>query len=312
MGLISYEKGVDLVLGGGGARGFAHVGVLEQLDKSGIPVRSIIGSSAGALAGAGYAAGMSPWHMRQRVMQFTETPMANDSKLHHFMSSSEPSSGQSLVDRVGQYLMQGWMMRTFLTGESVMGRDYFQKIVDFFLPDINIEDMPIPFYCVATDINTGEPVVFDRGSLRLAVLASSAVPGIAPLVEMDGRWLTDGGVACLIPTRCAVEHGLDNIVAVNVDRSVYSDDLPDQAMETYLRAGEIQAYHLAQSMLKNLEIVISPKVGDVHWADFGSAEFVMEQGNIATEAAIGKVKKMLAHKPWWRRLLPGAKQRCDI
>lgn len=303
MGRTAYEKGITLVLGGGGARGFAHVGVLEQFDKSGVPVGAIIGASAGALAGAGYAAGMSPWHMRRRVMDFLDTPMANDSKLRNFMSGSETTSAHSLVDRVGQYLMQGWLVRSFLMGDSVMGRDFFWEITKFFLPDINIEDMPIPFYCVATDINTGEPVVFNNGSLRLAVLASTAVPGVAPLVNIDGRWLTDGGVACLVPTRCAIENGLENIVAVNVDRNVYSDDLPDQAMETYLRAGEIQAYHLAQSMLKSSEIVIKPNVGNVHWADFGSAEFVMEQGNTATNLAISEIQKMLEPKPWWSRFV---------
>lgn len=294
--------GVDLVLGGGGARGFAHVGVLEVLWDGGVPIRSIIGASAGALAGAAFAAGVTPDRMRARVIEYAGSHLARDTKLRSLVTSSENGSASSLVDKVGRLFVQSWLLRSFLMGPSVMGGQFFQESVDFFLPDARIEDLPLPFACVATDVHSGEPVVFDRGPLRKAVLASSAVPGIAPLVNVGGRWLMDGGVACLIPTACARRRGHEKIVAVNVDRDVFSDGIPDQALETYLRAGEIQSYHLARRMLRDADLVIEPDVGEVHWADFMAGELLMERGRAATRPALEQVRALLRPESPWRRV----------
>lgn len=294
--------GIDLVLGGGGARGFAHVGVLDVLLRNDVPIRSIIGSSAGALAGGAFASGASIDYLRAKVMEYTSSPLARDSKLRSLIVNSDNGSAGGLVDKLGRFFVQSWLLHSFLMGPSVMGRQFFEESVNFFLPDVLIEDMPLPFACVATDVHSGEPVVFDRGSLRKAVLASSAVPGIAPLINLGGRWLMDGGVACLVPTACARRRGHEKIVAVNVDRNVFSEGIPDQALETYLRAGEIQAYHLAQRMLQEADLVITPAVGDVHWADFMAGEFLMEQGMLAAQRDIDDVKALLRPESPWRRL----------
>ncbi len=106
------------------------------------------------------------------------------------------------------------MLRSLLAHESVLPPDYLRQVVEFFLPDVRLEDAAFPFAVVATDLATGEPVYLDRGPLRAAVLASCAVPGMTPPVEIGGRRLVDGGVVSLLPTREARRQGGGPVLAV--------------------------------------------------------------------------------------------------
>lgn len=299
-------RGITLALGGGGARGFAHVGVIQVLQDRGVPIDGVVGASAGALAGAGCALGYGADEMRQRVLEFTKSRLVNQREIRTLVERDATNHCGGLVDRVGRLYCQGRLVKSFLMDRSVIGARYFRDVVHFFLPEANIEDMPIPFACVATDINSGEAVVFDRGPLRPAVLASCSVPGVAPAVELDGRHLVDGGVACLIPTDVARDLGSQRVVAVNVDREVHCAELPGQALEWYLRAGDIQAWHLAQRLADLADLTIQPEVGEVHWADFARAPWIMNQGAVATASALPALLDLLRpparHRGFLRRL----------
>lgn len=294
--------GFTLALGGGGARGFAHVGVFHVLQDRGVPIRGIVGTSSGAVAGAGYALGYTYEEMRQRVMEFAASPLAHHPRLKAIHSGGDEAC-LGLTDRVARLFCQGLLVKSFFLDNSLLGGDFFREMVDFFLPAVSLEDAHIPFAAVATDIKNGQVVVLDKGDLRRAVQASCSVPGVAAPVRINGRHLVDGGASCLVPTPIAHRLAPGPVLAINVDRDIGTHDLPGQSLEYYLRATEIQGYHLSEMLCGLAEVVLRPALGDVHWADFGRAAWIMEQGVKAAEQAWDRIEAVIrpSHTPWWRR-----------
>jgi NTE family protein len=295
-----FEQGVTLTLGGGGARGFAHVGVMEVLHKHGVPITTIVGTSSGAVAGAGYAMGNHPAVMRQRVMEFSESRLANHPKIRALVAQEQEISWRSLGDRLARYLSQGQMVKSLLMEASVMGESYFKNVVDFFLPEARIEHMQIRFIAAATDMLTGKPVALTQGDLRKAVLASCSVPGIAPAVVIGERHLADGGVACLVPVELALEHEGARVLAVGVDRDVETGAPPNHALDAYLRAGDIMLARMSEIMLSQADLALRPKVGHIHWLDFARAGEIMQLGAEAAEEAMPQIEE-LCRKPTWKQ-----------
>ena len=288
-----FPTGLHLALGGGGARGFAHVGVLEVLKANGLRVDSIVGTSSGAIAGAGFALGYDSAQMRRRVLEFAASPLAQDARVRALVAESEENECRSLGDRVGRIFCRGRMFKSLLLGPAVFEAEFFRKIVHFFLPDVAIESMPMPFATVATDVLTGRSVVIDRGSLREAVVASCAVPGVTPLVEHQGRMLMDGGVTSLVPVLEARARGAKPLLAVCVDRDINSDSLPRQALELYLRAGDIQGSLLSELTLRQADLVLKPGVGSIHWMDFAKGQLIMDLGHDEAKRRLEQIALLL-------------------
>ncbi len=301
--------GFILALGGGGARGFAHVGVFQVLQTRGVPVKGVVGTSAGAVAGAGFALGYTHEEMRQRVMEFANSSLAHDSRLAA-MRGGGGESCKGLTDRVTRLFCQGLLVKSFFLDDSLLGADFFQEMVDFFLPPVRLEDAQIPLWVVATDLKSGQVVVLAKGDLRRAVHASCAVPGVTAPVEIRGRHLVDGGVACLVPTPVAREMAAGPVLAVNVEREIGAKGLPGHSLEYYLRASEIQGFHLAERLCDLAELVLRPRLKNVHWADFSRAAWIMEQGARAAEEAWEQITALAKPSgPWWRRALKGGGER---
>ena len=293
------DQGLTLALGGGGARGFAHVGVLEVLHKHRVPISTIVGTSAGAVAGGGYALGHHPRLMRRRVMEFAESPLANHPKLRALVSQDQEISWRSLGDRLARFINHGKMVKALLLEASVMGEGYFKDVVDFFLPKARMEYLKIRFIAAATDMLTGQPVALAQGDLRKAVLASSSVPGIAPPVVIGERHLADGGVACLVPVELALEHAGARVMAVGVDREIEAAAPPTHALDAYLRAGDIMLARMGELMLSQAHLAIRPEVGHIHWLDFVRAREIMDLGVEAAEKAMPQIEK-LSRRPTLR------------
>lgn len=180
----STERGITLILGSGGARGLAHIGVLECLQEYGIPVRAIAGTSIGAFVGGLYASGMSAPDMVEVI-----------------------ASMDTL--RVTKILLPGLSSSALISTPSV------RKFVGGLTGSSRIEDLPIPFRAIATDLMTGEGVVLDHGPLVDAILASIAIPGLFQPVLSEGRYLIDGGLSNPVPV--SVASGLAGGVTVAVD-----------------------------------------------------------------------------------------------
>jgi len=291
------RKRIGFALGGGGARGLAHIGVLRVLEKEEIPIDLIVGTSIGALVGGAYASGMNPDELQKKVEEYLNSAEFRSSAIKAFEAAHEKGE-VGLTQRIQTYLRNHFYLIQAMFKPGILSNEDFQATIDYFIPDIQIEETRIPFRAVATDLVSGEQITFSEGSLRQAVMASCAVPGaIAPLKEGE-RLLSDGGIICRVPSSVARQEGADIVIAVVVDRGISSEELRT-VVDVYLRVSEIVGERLKQYELADADVVILPEVGDLHWSSFSQAMNLIDEGEKAAREKLEDI----------RRLMPGIKKR---
>jgi len=299
------RKRVGLALGGGGARGLAHIGVLRVLEKEEIPIDLIVGTRIGALVGGTYASGSSSDELQKKADEYLNSTEFQSSAIKAFEASHKKGE-ISLTQKVQTFLRNHFYLIQAMFKPGILSNEDFQSTIDFFVPDIQIEETRIPFRAVATDLVSGKEVTFSKGSLRQAVMASCAVPGaIAPLEEGE-RLLSDGGIICSIPSSVARQEGADIVIAVAVDRGIPSDELRN-VVDVYLRVSEIMGEKLKQYELADADVVILPEVGDLHWSSFSQAMNLIGKGEKATREKLDDIRHALPGVKKWFRFKRGPK-----
>ncbi|HKH98030.1 MAG TPA: patatin-like phospholipase family protein [Candidatus Sulfotelmatobacter sp.] len=250
---------IGVALGGGFARGIAHVGVLKVLEQEGIPIRVVAGTSVGALIGACYCSGLSIAEMEE---------MAHNTRFTTFARWTLSRSGFASNDRMIAFLTRHLKVRTF-------------------------EEMRIPLGVAATDFNTGEGVVFHSGSIIDPVRASCAYPGMFLPVEIGGRYLVDGMLSHPVPTRPLLEMGADRVLAVHLKGTWAAGGPP-----RHLFAVIGQSFAIAQDAMASLwkepaDLVVEPEVAGFAYDDFKRADELIHAGEIAMRQALPAVRKWL-------------------
>ena len=292
-------KKVGLALGGGGVRGFTHIGVLKVLEQEAIDIDLIVGTSVGALIGGAYASGLSPREIQVKVADYLISPEFNASTLKSIGMSVSPKQ-QGVLRKAQTFVINRYYLLRSFFRPCVLPADDFQSLIHYFLPEMDIRQTRIPFLAVSTDLITGQQVVFSEGSLRQAVLASCAVPGAVEPVRQGPWLLADGGITSLVPVHAAREAGADIVIAVMVDRDLPAAGSMDTAQDIFYRAGEITANKLEAAELASADVVIQPEVGDLHWMDFTRSGDLVRKGE---EAAREALKKIHASLPLSRRMV---------
>ncbi|WP_201350692.1 patatin-like phospholipase family protein [Thermus thermophilus] len=248
-------RGVALALGGGGVRGYAHLGVLAVLEEAGVPIRGLAGSSAGALAAAAWAFGhKDPWRVHEAIF---------DRKV------AELSRAGSLRA----------LARLFIAFRrpAVVDTDRIEEGLKALFGEARLEESPIPLALQAADLLTGEAVVLREGPVWKAVLASMAIPGLFPPVALMGRLLVDGDVAEKVPVRAA-KALFPKVVAVDVSNPPPKEP-PRTALEAALLAGEASRRRLKALALKEADVVIAlAPPFPIDTFDHERLEFVYELG----------------------------------
>jgi NTE family protein len=291
------RKRVGLALGGGGARGLAHIGVLRVLEEESIPIDLVVGTSAGALVGGAYASGLNPDELERMAEEYLNSPEFQSSAMKGF-EAVHASKEQGLTRRIQSFLKNHYYVVQAMFKPGILSNEKFQETIDYFIPDIQIEDMPIPFHAVATDLVSGAQIIFSRGSLRQAVGASCAVPGAIEPLEEGERLLSDGGIISLIPSSVAREKGADVVIAVAVDRGLSPREDLRTVVDIYQRASEIMGEKLKAYELAAANVVILPEVGELHWSNFSQAMNLIKEGEKAAQRKIEDIR------PW----VPGMKK----
>jgi NTE family protein len=268
------KKKIGLALGGGAARGLAHVGVLRVLQKEKIPIDMIAGTSAGAIIGAAYARHQDTERMTHDALD------ANWRKMAPLIDPSLPKSG----------LIKGKKIRNLITS--------------FIGGEVDFNDLKIPFACVATDIDTGEEVVIDSGSVPEALRASISIPGIFAVVKHKDRYVVDGGLTTPVPVEVVRRMGADFIIAVNVNPDVtgrmgkaYRQRVEahkePNIFQVMMQSIYITTYAVAQHALESADIVIEPDLTNFGAGDFNKAPEMITRGLEAAQKAIPEIKRKL-------------------
>jgi len=273
-----------LALGGGGARGFAHVGVLQVLEQAHFPIRAIVGTSMGAVAGGMYLAHGSA----DRVIE-----LWRDAIDRELIPSVRPIGRVPHADAREHPLIQvarrirNRVVISFAMNKNTIldDRDLVQAL-EFLIPDIQFSDLPKPLIVVATDIETGEEVRIRSGELRRALVASSAIPGMVPAVRVDGRDLVDGAVVAEVPTLAARAEGWP-VVAVDVSIDVPPVSRDDLVLDTMMRTQMMTARLLRRQQLRSANHVIRPDVGEASWAEWQRFDQFVELGRAAAREFLG-------------------------
>jgi NTE family protein len=272
------RPGLVFAFGGGGARGLAHLGVLEVIEELALPVNGIAGTSAGAVIGAmwlvhgGAAAAKIRWN--ELIASGLVPASLPDIRLADGVSSRD-----NLLLQFARTLRRGAVVALARSRASLITRADHEKANAFLVPDIRIEDLPVPFMALATDFDTGAPVAIRRGPLRAALAASSSVPAAVPPDRIGPRTLLDGGVVVDLPVQQARELQAGPVVAVDV-----GDDVPPASADrltmpqAMLRAGVMTHQVLRQFLARDADLVLRPAVAGIHWSEFGRGEAARQAG----------------------------------
>ena len=291
-------KRIGLALGGGGARGLAHIGVLRVLERESIPIDLVVGTSAGALVGGAYASGLSPDELEKKADEYLNSPEFQSSAMKGFEGANAPET-LGLTQRIQSFLKNRYYVVQAMFKPGILSNEEFQETINYFLPDIQIEEMQIPFRAVATDLVSGEQIIFSEGSLRQAVGASCAVPGAIEPLEEGERLLSDGGIISLIPSSVAREEGADVVIAVAVDRGLSPREDLRTVVDIYQRASEIMGEKLKEYELAEANVVILPEVGELHWSNFSQAMSLIEEGEKAAQREMSDIRKFMPGIKKW-------------
>jgi len=256
---------IGLALGGGAARGFAHIGVIKALESQGIYPDYVVGTSAGSVVGALYAAGNTGFQLQQIAMDMDEASISD------------------------------WALPLFGKSTGVLKGEALQDYVNKAVHNQPIEKLKIPFGAVASDLKTGQPILFRRGNTGMAVRASSAVPGVFQPVTIGGHTYVDGGLVAPVPVRFARDMGADFVIAVNI--STQADvQATVSSLDVIMQTFSIMGQRINQYELKEADVVIAPALGKMAGNDFASRNQAILAGEQAAFAQMAAIKQKLEAK----------------
>lgn len=280
-----------LALGGGGARGIAHLGVLRILERENILPSMIIGTSMGAIIGAMYAQTLDTDIVEQRIERFFESDFFKKIGLE-FFTLEDHVDRHNFLDVWISKARRNFVLSRTITHESAFPGEVLREALSFLLEEMDISDCRIPFRAVAADVKNGDVVVLASGSLTQAVAASSSIPAITVPIEIHGRLLIDGGAACITPVVPALKISNNPVVAVDVWKTITHQKLPKRGLGMLLRAGEITQLNLNRLLVEQADIVIQPPVQEYQWVKFSLYRELIEKGITATEAVLHDIRKL--------------------
>lgn len=254
---------IGLALGGGAARGFAHVGVIQVLEQNGIVPDLIVGTSAGSLVAALYASGKTPAELERAALQMEEAAITD------------------------------WTLPLFNRG--MLRGEALARYVNQQVRSLPLQDMKKPLGIVATELATGRPVLFQRGDTGSAVRASSAVPGVFTPVSISGRDYVDGGLVAPVPVRQARQMGAEFVIAVDISSAPEGQPTGD-AISVLLQTFNIMGHSINQYALAEADVVVRPALMGVGSADFAARQRSMAAGRDAMQAQLSKLREQLQNK----------------
>ncbi|MET0981169.1 MAG: patatin-like phospholipase family protein [Telluria sp.] len=253
---------IGLALGGGAARGFAHIGVIKALEAQGIVPEIVVGTSAGSVVGALYASGYNGFRLQHTAMEMDEATISD------------------------------WALPLFSRSSGLLKGEALQNYVNKAVGNVPMERFKIRFGAVATDLKTGESVLFNKGNAGLAVRASSSVPSVFQPVKIGARTYVDGGLVAPVPVKFAREMGADFIIAVNISTQA-DTQATTSSLDVLMQTFSIMGQRINHFELKEADIVITPALGKMGSADFNGRNLAILAGEQAAASVMPQIKARL-------------------
>jgi NTE family protein len=287
---------IYLALGGGAARGFAHLGVLQVLEEEGISIAGIAGSSMGALIGGLYALYGSAEQVTEQLMNYIKSPAFERTVLAFFSDPEFQSEAgkKSWVNR----LREGWLVGRSLALGQVVPVDQWQEAMEAMIPDRSFSDCSLPFFATALDLTANREVVFFQGNLRPAIMASCAIPGVFPGVDAKGHHYLDGGWIDKVPVRPLKSLGATTVLGVDVSpRESVTIEKPALGLDLILKSYHVVQTRLDERQKEEADFCWTLPTHHIHWADFKSLPRIVALGRDFARRELSRQQRRFS-RPW--------------
>lgn len=278
-----------LVLGGGGARGMAHVGVLQTLEKAGIPIDMIVGCSFGAIVGGMYAQHPDANQLSRRLFQFLETDTFEELGLHYIRK--RPFFSDDYLQQLIRNVKDWFLLNLFFSRSSFLKSIRLQNVIKALIEPGKFQDTKIPFACNATDLVSGQSIIFNSGDIRPAITASASIPGYFPPVIDGTKKLVDGGITYNLPIKFARALGATFVIAVDIHPQLQVETDVENVLDIILRANTISLNTLSLETREGADILISPPVNEYFWYEFDRSKEIARAGADATQQALKHIRR---------------------
>lgn len=286
---------IGLVLGGGGARGAAHIGVLRELERLRVPIDAIAGTSMGAIVGGLYASGRTPDELEMLVDSIDWADAFTDGSPRSHLTFRRKEDDEAYPANLELGVRDGSLQ---IPKGAIQGQKLQLILREQLLHVSHVKDfdeLPTPFRAVASDLETGTPYVMSTGDLALAVRASMSAPGIFAPVDVDGRTLVDGGLVGNVPVDVVRDMGVDIVIAVDVEFPLYP---PDQLQSALQITEQMLTILIRKETLRQLEglgaqdVLIRPDLGEYASTNFDEIQSVIEPGRSAAAEQAGSLTEL--------------------
>ncbi len=271
------EPKIGLVLSGGGAKGFAHIGVLKEIEKAGVKIDYIGGTSMGAIVGGFYAAGYSASQIEKMVKEIDFVSLLQDKLPRNALPLFEKEFGENYALTLPVKNNKIGLPRGVSKGQNIL------KLLTYLLSPVDtithLSKLPIPFFCIATNVETGEQVILEEGSLPLVLRASGSFPTFLNPVEVNGKLLIDGGVVNNFPAEYMKSKNVDFIIGVDVQGRLNKKEKLNSVVSILNQIVNFQTYGKSNPQKKHVDIYIKPRIDTFNAADFAKKNQILKKGD---------------------------------
>ena len=269
---------IGLVLSGGGAKGFAHIGVLKEIDKAGLQIDYIGGTSMGAIVGGLYAIGYSGEQIEKIVLETDFMSLLRDKLPRSSETFFEKEYGEKTVITLPVKNGSVGLPKAVSKGQNVI--NFLLELLGSAEGINDFRKLPIPFFCIATDVENGGTVLLEKGSLSLALRASGSFPTLLNPVILEDKLLVDGGIANNFPVSIMKSKGMDIVIGVDVEGRLYQKEKLNSVVDIMNQIVSYQMYNKSGKEKEKLDVYIHPEIYDYNVVDFEKKEEILEKGII--------------------------------
>ena len=287
---MSYRPKVGVVLSGGGAKGYAHIGALKKIEEAGIKIDYIGGTSMGAIVGGLYAAGYSPDELEKIIEELDLTSLIINEKTRVNIPYFEKANSEKYIVELPFNNFKLTIPQAISSGQGPL--DLLTYLFRHVHNIKNFKELPIPFICIATDIETGEEKVFESGFLPQVVLASGAYPSMIKPVNIDGHLYVDGGVLNNFPVQEVKNMGADIIIGVDLQDPLKKQNEIESATDVLMQIIKFNMEKRADQQRQLVDLMIQPKLDGYNVASFDQIQPILKKGLEAAELKFDELKEI--------------------